>query len=116
MDEAPQAPAPAASNPGPGRRPRLEGRRLALTLVAVAAGMYLVTAAVLGLVWFRCGLSGCPDVGRLRAYQPGKASRLLDRQGRAFGELRPVDGETVPLRRIPEHVRQAFLAVEDQRF
>ena len=41
---------------------------------------YLLTAGGLGLVWFRCGLAGCPNVGRLRAYQPGKASRLLDRQ------------------------------------
>ena len=87
-----------------------------MALSAAAAATYLVAAALLGLAWFRCGLSGCPDVGRLRAYQPGKASRLLDRQGRPFGELRPVDGETVPLRRIPLHVRDAFLAVEDQRF
>src|SRR5207245_11439814 len=36
--------------------------------------------------------------------------------GRLFGELRPVEGETLPLRRIPEQVRAAFLAIEDQRF
>jgi penicillin-binding protein 1A len=96
--------------------PRLDGRRLARRLAAVAAGLYLLTAGVAGTLWYRCGLSGCPDVARLRAYQPGKASRLLDRQGRPFGELRPVDGATVPLRLIPRHVREAFLAVEDQRF
>jgi penicillin-binding protein 1A len=78
--------------------------------------MYLLTVGTAGFLWTRCGLSGCPDVARLRAYQPGKASRLLDRHGRPFGELRPVDGQTVPLVRIPRHVRDAFLAVEDQRF
>jgi penicillin-binding protein 1A len=107
-DPAGTAPAPAPA--------RLQGRRLALTLAATAAAMYLATAGTLGLVWSRCGLSGCPDVARLRAYQPGKASRLLDRQGRPFAELRPVEGATVPLRRIPPHVRDAFLAIEDQRF
>jgi penicillin-binding protein 1A len=117
MDEPvalPPAPAPAAA--ATDRSPRLQGRRLAIALAAAAVSLYLLTAGVLGLVWYRCGLSGCPEVSRLRSYQPGKASRLLDRQGRGFGELRPVDGATVPLRRIPAHVRDAFLAVEDQRF
>jgi penicillin-binding protein 1A len=115
MDDAP-APPPAPVPVAAAAPARLPGRRLALALAAMAAGLYLLTAGVLGLVWYRCGLSGCPEVSRLRSYQPGKASRLLDRQGRAFGELRPVDGATVPLRRIPAHVRDAFLAVEDQRF
>src|SRR5918994_2790588 len=71
----------------------------------------------LGLVgWTRCGWRGCPDVERLRAYQPGGASKLFDRRGRQFAELRPVEAETAPLRSIPKHVRAAFLAVEDRRF
>jgi penicillin-binding protein 1A len=78
---------------------------------AIAGGL-LITA----LVWTRCGWAGCPNVDRLRAYQPGKASRLLDRSGRVFAELRPVEGATVPLRLIPRHVRDAFLAIEDRRF
>jgi penicillin-binding protein 1A len=117
MDEA-QTPAPADGAATANRavaRPwdRLRGAR---ALVAAAAAWYLLTVAGLGVLWYRCGVSGCPDVARLRAYQPGKASRLLDRRGRPFGELRPVEGATVPLRRIPPHVRDAFLAVEDQRF
>src|SRR4029079_16673816 len=66
--------------------------------------------------WGRCGLDGCPNVDRLRAYQPGKASRLLDRHGRVLADLRPVKAAPAPLRLIPKHVRAAFLAVEDQRF
>jgi penicillin-binding protein 1A len=102
--------------PGPARFPRLEGRRLALALIGLALGLYLSAATFAGLAWFRCGIDGCPDVARLRSYQPGKASRVLDRKGRLFAELRPVEGETLPLRRIPAHVRAAFLAIEDQRF
>lgn len=77
----------------------------------------LLIALVLGVVgWARCGWRGCPDVERLRAYQPGGASKLFDRNGREFAELRPVEAETAPLKTIPKHVREAFVAVEDQRF
>src|SRR5919106_1623042 len=76
----------------------------------------LIMLAVGGIGWTRCGWRGCPDVERLRAYQPGGASKLFDRNGREFAELRPVEAETAPLRSIPKHVREAFLAVEDQRF
>jgi len=79
------------------------------------AGLVFVLG-IAGVAWGRCGILGCPNVDRLRAYQPGKASRLLDRHGRVFADLRPVEGATVPLRLIPKQVRDAFLAVEDQRF
>jgi hypothetical protein len=85
-------------------------------LVIGSAAAVAVVLALTGLFWGRCGLAGCPNVDRLRAYQPGKASRLLDRHGRVFADLRPVEGATVPLGLIPKHVRDAFLAVEDQRF
>ena len=77
----------------------------------------VVIAVILGAIgWTRCGWRGCPDVDRLRAYQPGGASKLFDRNGREFAELRPVEAETAPLKTIPKHVHEAFVAVEDQRF
>ncbi|HUG52176.1 MAG TPA: PBP1A family penicillin-binding protein, partial [Vicinamibacteria bacterium] len=89
------------------------GRR---PMVLAAAGVAVALLAFTGAAWSTCGFGGCPGVERLRSYQPGKASRLLDRHGRFFAELRPVEGATVPLPLIPRHVRDAFLAVEDQRF
>src|SRR5919106_1840531 len=49
---------------------------------------------------------------------PWLQSERLQRAARplAIAELRPVEAETAPLRSIPKHVRDAFLAVEDQRF
>lgn len=97
--------------------PRRLTRQQVVVLIGVLAGALSIGAVLtLGVAWLRCGWHGCPDVSRLRAYQPGKASRVLDRHGRVFAELRPVDGATVPLRQIPAHVRAAFLAVEDRRF
>ena len=71
---------------------------------------------ILIVAWTRCGIMGCPDVRRLASYRPGGAPVLLDREGRPFGDLAPVEGELVTLRSLPKHVPQAFLAVEDRRF
>ncbi|MBX6363418.1 MAG: PBP1A family penicillin-binding protein [Gemmatimonadetes bacterium] len=92
-------------------------RRLALRVppaaLVVACGVVLLGDVVL---WERCGLTGCPDVRQLSAYQPGGASVLLDRRGRKFAELRPVDREVVRLATLPSYVPAAFVAVEDKRF
>ncbi|HET8644895.1 MAG TPA: PBP1A family penicillin-binding protein, partial [Vicinamibacteria bacterium] len=105
------APAP------PPRGTRLSRRdRIALLIAGVAGILIFSLVTTAGILWVRCGGGGCPDVGRLRAYQPGKASRVLDRQGRPFAELRPVEGATVPLQQVSPHLRAAFLAVEDRRF
>ena len=68
------------------------------------------------VLWERCGVRGCPNVERLASYQPGGASVLLDREGRVFADLAPVQREVVELESLPERVPQAFVAVEDKRF
>ncbi|HET9982184.1 MAG TPA: PBP1A family penicillin-binding protein [Longimicrobiales bacterium] len=92
-------------------------RRFALHVPPAAL---LVACAVVLLadftLWERCGLRGCPDVRQLSAYQPGGASVLLDRRGRKFADLRPVDREVVRIGTLPTYVPAAFVAVEDKRF
>jgi penicillin-binding protein 1A len=83
---------------------------------AAAAALLLGLTFVPGLLWLRCGGSGCPNVHRLTAYQPGGAPQLLDRSGAVYATLAPVEGQVVRLASVPKAVRQAFLAVEDQRF
>ena len=68
------------------------------------------------LVWHTCGLSGCPAVERLAAYQPGGAPVVLDRDGQEVTRLAPFSRELVSIEDLPEHVVDAFVAVEDQRF
>jgi 1A family penicillin-binding protein len=128
MDDAPPPAPPPAADRLAAIRDRLARERARARVVADrlwrdhrpivvgAAALLVLGLTTAGLLWGQCGWAGCPNVDRLRAYQPGKASRLLDRQGRPFAELRPVEGATIPLGRIPRHVRDAFLAVEDQRF
>ena len=77
----------------------------------------LGVAALLWLVaWERCGLTGCPDVDRLAAYQPDGAPVVLDRTGSEITRLAPFTRDLVSLEALPEHVSEAFIAVEDQRF
>ncbi|HEX6558273.1 MAG TPA: PBP1A family penicillin-binding protein [Longimicrobiales bacterium] len=92
---------------------RLGKHRLGLKLLLLAiAATYLFDYTV----YATCGLRGCPDPSRLVAYQPGGASVLLDRHGKRFADLAPVEREMIKLADLPEHVPQAFVAVEDKRF
>jgi penicillin-binding protein 1A len=75
-----------------------------------------VSCLVLGVLWQRCGVRGCPNVGRLTSYQPGGATALLDAAGREFATLAPVTHDVIALADLPEYVPAAFLAIEDQRF
>jgi penicillin-binding protein 1A len=81
------------------------------TAIAIAA-----LAILFAIAWKLCFFSGCPDVHKLASYRPGGASVLVDRNGKTFADLAPVEGELVTLRTLPPHVGEAFIAVEDQRF
>lgn len=80
----------------------------------LAASLAFVT--ILGILWQRCGVFGCPAVEQLSAYQPGGGSVLLDRDGTQFAILSPIEHTVVPLKDLPKYVPQAFVAVEDKRF
>ena len=81
--------------------------------------LWIMVAAVMfanAVLWQTCGLRGCPDVTLLASYQPGGATVLLDRNGKRFADLSPYAHSVVPLKALPDHVSQAFIAVEDKRF
>ena len=101
---------------------RLRASRMGVRLGSHYLGLKLLLVAS-AATWFfdytlyaTCGLRGCPDPARLVAYQPGGASVLLDRHGRKFADLAPVEREMIKLADLPEFVPQAFIAVEDKRF
>jgi penicillin-binding protein 1A len=113
---------------GRGRAVAGRGVRAATTsasgLAAAARDVRPRTWAIIGvsvialmlIAWQRCGVSGCPSVDTLAAFQPEGAPVLLDSDGEPFAVLMPVQRELIPLESLPEHVGQAFIAVEDQRF
>ena len=89
----------------------MERRRRTYVLIALSLFVLL-----LGVLWLRCGLRGCPNVARLTSYQPGGATVLLDADGEQFAELSPVNHAVVRLDSLPAHLPGAFVAVEDHRF
>src|SRR6185436_12113929 len=68
-------------------------RRIVLLTVAYAS-FVVVSGFSYGVT---CGFAGCPSVAEIRKYVP-------------------TQGRRVTLDRIPENVRNAFIAVEDRRF
>jgi len=68
------------------------------------------------VVWHRCGIRGCPDVDMLKGYMPDEASVLLDRAGKEIGKLFVERRVVIGVDSLPEHVLNAFVAVEDKRF
>ncbi|HEX7879451.1 MAG TPA: hypothetical protein VF720_08580, partial [Candidatus Eisenbacteria bacterium] len=63
-----------------GRRPGLSG-----------AVWLLLALVILSVGTSGCGSKRSVDVSRLRAYQPGGATVLYDKDGRPFADLAPVD-------------------------
>jgi penicillin-binding protein 1A len=89
---------------------RLFAWALALTLLAATLGV----AALATAYWLI--KPRLPDVATIREIRLQVPLRVVSADGRliaVFGESRRTP---VPLDRVPEHVRQAFIAIEDARF
>ncbi len=57
-----------------------------------------------------------PDVKDLSHYSPRSATRLYADDGALFAELFIEKRVPIPLSEMPEHLRKAFIAIEDVRF
>src|SRR5688500_9583176 len=75
-----------------------------------------VMVLIVGVMWQRCGIKGCPDVGTLKGYMPDEASTIVDYKGAEIGKLFLTRRTIVPFDSLPEHVPNAFIAMEDKRF
>ncbi len=57
-----------------------------------------------------------PDVKQLETYKPKSASRLYSDDGTLFGELFVEKRVPIPITQMPDHLKNAFIAIEDVRF
>ena len=85
-------------------------------ILRVTVGLFVLTLVTTFTYSWSCGFRGCPSVAEIQAFVPSQGGRVLDRNGELLGFLNPVRRLTIPLERIPDHVRNAFIAVEDRRF
>lgn len=98
------------------RRPRFRQWRGLLGTVA-AVGLVGVTGASL-LVWHQYEgiVADLPTVEGLRTYQPPVMSRLYASDDKVIAELADERRVFVPYSAIPDRVKNAFIAAEDQKF
>ena len=104
------------AEPGEVRHAEYRERRWPRRLLIGTAGFLFLLLVASIVLWQRCGLAGCPDVDKLRGYMPDEASVVLDREGEEIGKLFVTRRVYIGLDSIPDHVPNAFVAIEDQRF
>lgn len=94
-------------------------RRRAGALRRIVGWTVLAGALAVGIaafVVYREVTADLPPVDQLLSYQPPVTTRVFADDGTLIGEFFVERRYLVPLERIPEHVRLAFLAAEDADF
>ncbi|HBR22682.1 MAG TPA: penicillin-binding protein [Nitrospiraceae bacterium] len=79
-----------------------------LSVFCVAAGI------IIGFIYWM--LSELPQIKALEEYKPIESSRVYSSEGELLAELYLERRTLIPHYRIPEHVKKAFVAIEDIRF
>ena len=96
------------------RRPGRGGGLRRIVLWTALAGV--LACAVVAFVLYREITSDLPPVDQLLRYRPPVATRVFADDGTLIGEFFVERRYLVPLDRVPQHVRLAFLAAEDADF
>lgn len=86
-------------------------RKLLIGLAALAGAGVLAA-----IVFFVAALQGLPSLTELQNYEPPVTSRVHAGDGALVAEFAREQRVFVPIEQIPDHVKNAFVAVEDQRF
>jgi penicillin-binding protein 1A len=95
------------------RRKKAGKRNPAWRYSLITAGVWILLA---GAVLFSHWISQLPDTSNLLAYAPSQVITLVDVKGRTIARRGLVQGEQVQVGELPEHVTNAFIAIEDRRF
>jgi len=80
---------------------------------SAVVGLWLVIAMIGGAVWVGAHL---PPIQSLEIPKRPPSIKIVDLQGHPLAMRGDMGGAAVPLKDLPRHVSQAFLAIEDRRF
>jgi penicillin-binding protein 1A len=77
-----------------------------------------IIGTIIGVLWgvLFWKVADLPSIESLETYRPFEASRVYSADGTLMAEFYIERREFVPYYRIPEHVKKAFIAIEDERF
>lgn len=88
-----------------------------LVLNLISLGMLLLFALLLGVfIWFKSSGFDIPDYTRLETYEPPVTTRLYAGDGQVLMEYAVEKRIFVPENKIPDLVKNAFIAAEDKHF
>jgi penicillin-binding protein 1A len=77
------------------------------------ASLWLVIAGIGGAIWIGTQL---PPIQSLEIPKRPPTIKIVDRDGRMLATRGNMGGSAVPVKSLPKHVPQAFIAIEDRRF
>ncbi|MGD9965082.1 MAG: penicillin-binding protein 1A [Hyphomonadaceae bacterium] len=98
-------------DPGDGGGRRIPWRRILIGLgITAGAGVLAV------IIFLIAALQGLPGLAELQEYEPPVTSRVHAGDGALVAEFAREQRVFVPIEQIPDHVKNAFIAVEDARF
>jgi 1A family penicillin-binding protein len=107
-------------NGGRGRGARVTGwlraRPGMVMLAALTVGGLTSLVAGIALGTWNAVCRDCPSTAQIYVYEPARATKILDIEGRLIAELFTERRTPVQISTLPPHVMQAFIAVEDRRF
>ncbi len=80
--------------------------------------LLFLTAGVVGFSWgaWRNLCVDCPSIAQIHTWEPQQTSKLFSSDGQLIGELGVERRTPVSIQALPNHVPQAFIAIEDRRF
>ena len=118
-DDASATP-PPSQEPEPAKPAKKKKRRKRFSILRVIALLFLggiLEGGGIGWYAYREIEKDLPNRwGAITDYSPPKASRVFSAEGELIGEFFLEKRVVVPFDRIPQHVVQAFVAAEDNRF
>jgi len=101
---------------GPLRGPRYRRFRQSLAIILGVGVVGVTGAGVIGWTTYAKLVADLPSVDSLRAYKPPTVSRIYASDDRLMAELVNERRIFVPISAVPDRVKNAFIAVEDQNF
>jgi penicillin-binding protein 1A len=80
--------------------------------------LLFVVAGSLGFSWgaWRNLCADCPSIAQIHTWEPQQTSKIFSHDGRLIAELGVERRTPVSIHALPDHVPQAFIAIEDRRF
>ena len=95
-----------------------KGLWVTVKIILVLIMIFILTAACAGLIWVKSVVEKAPDIKALSFRPQGFATTIYDREGNPVEKLvmEGANREEASYEEFPEHLKNAFIAIEDERF